>query len=307
MIRNYLRPGLLLGAALILVSELAGAQQVDHPLISGFPDSAIISAEFEADSNYRLVLGRLQRTRGVVIPENSERLRGDVSKVIYEVSQEFTGEDVYQFFQEQFAERGYEVLFSCAGRECGSSNYWANDIFRNRVLYGPERNQFFTAVRIESDEGESAHLVLYIITRGNRQIFAYVEIIQASGTATPVELVSSEILSGITQALSAQVPGLTFINDRQLDPAVDLSGLAAELQSLPDQRFYVVAHLSGAQELEQLMNRSSVRAQTVRQLLINLGADASQLVARGLGPLAPSCAEEDCLERVELVLIQEAN
>jgi len=132
----------LLSASLLMVfASVVSAQATDHPLISGFPDSEIISAEFESDSNYSLVLGRLQRSRGVVIPENSERLRGDVTRLIYEISLEFNGEDVQQFFQEQFAERGYEQLFNCAGRECGSSNYWANDIFRKRVLYGPERNQ----------------------------------------------------------------------------------------------------------------------------------------------------------------------
>ena len=295
---------LLSVSLLIIVAPVVGAQQTDHPLISGFPDSEIISTEFESDSNYSLVLGRLQRSRGVVIPENSERLRGDVTRLIYEVSQEFNGEDVQHFFQEQFAERGYEQLFSCAGRECGSSNYWANDIFRNRVLYGPERNQYFIAVRIDTALSEPSHLVLYIITRGNRRIYAYLEIVQPTGTAAPVELVSSELLVDIEQSLSVAVPGLTFINDRQLDNAVDLSGMASELQNMPERSFYVVAHLTGPQELEQLLNRSAIRAQTVRQQLINLGVGSSQLIARGLGPLAPSCSAGECLERVELVLIQ---
>ncbi|MBL6744271.1 MAG: DUF4892 domain-containing protein [Pseudomonadales bacterium] len=295
----------LLSASLLMVfASVVSAQATDHPLISGFPDSEIISAEFESDSNYSLVLGRLQRSRGVVIPENSERLRGDVTRLIYEISLEFNGEDVQQFFQEQFAERGYEQLFNCAGRECGSSNYWANDIFRNRVLYGPERNQYFTAVRINSDISEPSHLVLYIITRGNRRIYAYLEIVQPPGTATPVELASSELLVDIEQSLSVVVPGLTFTNDRQLDPAADLSGLASEIQNTPERSFYVVAHLTGPQELEQLLNRSTIRAQTIRQQLINLGVVSSQLIARGLGPLAPSCSAGECLERVELVLIQ---
>ena len=298
----------LLSASLLMVfASVVSAQATDHPLISGFPDSEIISAEFESDSNYSLVLGRLQRSRGVVIPENSERLRGDVTRLIYEISLEFNGEDVQQFFQEQFAERGYEQLFNCAGRECGSSNYWANDIFRNRVLYGPERNQYFTAVRINSDISEPSHLVLYIITRGNRRIYAYLEIVQPPGTATPVELASSELLVDIEQSLSVVVPGLTFTNDRQLDPAADLSGLASEIQNTPERSFYVVAHLTGPQELEQLLNRSTIRAQTIRQQLINLGVVSSQLIARGLGPLAPSCSAGECLERVELVLIQSSD
>jgi len=115
----------------------------DHSLVAGFADSEIIERELHRDINYRIILGALERVRGEVIPENSERLRGDVTKITYEVSQEFTGDDVYAFYQEQLTAKNYEVLYSCGGRECGSSNYWANDIFRNRILYGPERNQHF--------------------------------------------------------------------------------------------------------------------------------------------------------------------
>ena len=119
-------------------------QGADHPLIDRFPDSRISDLEFEPDSNYRLILGSLARTRGVVVPGESERLRGDVTRIIYEISEEFNGEDVYQYFQEQIQDKGYDVLFSCTGRDCGSSVYWANDIFQNRVLYGPERNQYYS-------------------------------------------------------------------------------------------------------------------------------------------------------------------
>ena len=73
----------------------------DHSLITGFAYSEIIERELERDINHQFVLGALERVRGEVIPENSQRLRGDVTKINYEISEEFTGADVYQFFQEQ--------------------------------------------------------------------------------------------------------------------------------------------------------------------------------------------------------------
>lgn len=286
---------LMLIASVIVAPALA--QEGDHPLISRFPDSEIVDVEFVEDANYRLVLGTLQRTRGVVVPENSERLRGDVTKLRYEISPEFSGDDVFEFFQQQFTDKNYELLFTCSGRECGSSNYWANDIFRNRVLYGPERNQHFLAVRA----GDS-HLVLYIITRGNRRTYAYLEIVEEEGAVPEISVPVTELLSSIADTGSIAIPGLTFINDRQLaDPQV-LAGIAAELAANAEIQLYVVAHLSGEQELDQLLNRSTARAQTVRQQLINLGVAANRLIARGLGPFAPSCAGENCRERVELVL-----
>jgi hypothetical protein len=297
-ILKSLLPTLL--ASLLLSS--AHGQGADHPLIDRFPDSQISDLEFEPDSNYRLILGSLARTRGVVVPGESERLRGDVTKIIYEISEEFNGEDVYDFFQEQIRDKGYDVLFSCAGRDCGSSVYWANDIFQNRVLYGPERNQYYIAMRTPASMGDPAHMVLYIITRGNRQLLAYLEVIQDVGTASPVELLSSQILDEVSEQGSAILPGIAFINDRQLTDNAELDALARELNSNTGMNFYLVAHLGGDQDLEQLINRSMIRAQTVRQGLINLGVDGNRLLARGVGPLAPSCIGENCSERVELVL-----
>ena len=150
-----------------------------------FADSEIIERELQRDISYRIILGALERVRGEVIPEDSERLRGDVTKITYEVSQEFTGEDVYAFYQEQLTAKNYELLYSCGGRECGSSNYWANDIFRNRILYGPERNQHFMAFRANPALEESPYFSVYIITRVNRKIYAYIEIVEPAGTQEP--------------------------------------------------------------------------------------------------------------------------
>ena len=277
----------------------AVAQSEEHPLVSRFPDSELVDVEFVEDANYILVLGTLQRTRGVVVPENSERLRGDVTKLRYEVSPEFSGEDVLEFFQQQFNERDYSVLFSCNGRECGSSNYWANDIFRNRVLYGPERNQHFMA--LQTSDG-SAHLVLYLITRGNRRLYTYLEIVEEEGALPEITVPVTEVLADIGDSGSVAIPELSFINDRQIENPEILESIAVEMNEQAELEFYIVAHLSGDQELQPLLNRSTVRAQTVRQQLINLGVESNRLEARGLGPLAPSCPGTDCQQRIELVL-----
>ena len=120
--------------------------------------------------------------------------------------------------------------------------------------------------------------------------------------ASPVELLSSQILDEVSEQGSAILPGIAFINDRQLTDNAELDALARELNSNTGMNFYLVAHLGGDQDLEQLINRSMIRAQTVRQGLINLGVDGNRLLARAVGPLAPSCIGENCSERVELVL-----
>lgn len=297
-------------AMLLAVAAVARAQPElfnsgfnDHPLLAAFPDSEIIAVEFEEDINYRIVLGSLQRTRGLVVPENAERLRGDVTKITYEISQEFSGEDAYQFFREQMQEKNYTELFTCTGSACGSSNYWANDIFRNRILYGPERNQYYLVMKAESGLQTDPYIAIYIITRGNRRIYAYVEIVEVGGSLTLVKIINTEaLLASLREQGSIVLPGISFLGDNQLAEEVDLSYVVDMLQSDQSLQVYLVSHLGGNQPLQILMQRTASRARFLRQRLIDLGIGADRIDARGVGPLAPACAVENCSERVELVL-----
>ena len=314
---------LLVGFPLVSVAQFEDVvfSFSDHSLIAGFADSEIIERDLQRDINYRIVLGALERVRGEVIPEDSERLRGDVTKITYEVSQEFTGEDVYAFYQEQVTAKSYELLYSCGGRECGSSNYWANDIFRNRILYGPERNQYFMAFRANPDLEESPYFSVYIITRVNRKIYAYIEVVEPAGTQEPeqiavtvemAELQNPEELSGaagsnLLERLQKQgsviLPSISFQSNDRLAGSVDVESLVSALNSDPALSIYVVAHLKqDGQSLQELMPRSLVRANSLRQVLIAAGIDAQRIESAGVGPLAPNCASENCKERVEIVL-----
>lgn len=274
----------------------------DHPLIDRFPDSELEDIEVVEDSSYRLVLGTLQRNREEVVPENSLRLRGDVTKLTYQVSQQFSGEDVYEFFRQQMQEKNYEELFSCTGRACGSSNYWANDIFRNRILYGPERNQYFVAMQTTDSATSPAHISLYIITRANRRIYAYLEIVEENVSREVVAIASPELLESLNEQGSVVLPGVAFSSDTELTDNSTLMPALELLQSSPELNFYIVAHLGGDGDLDTLLARSMRRAETVRQQLIELGVQANRLVATGVGPLAPACEAAECAERIELVL-----
>ena len=290
--------------SLLLLAGNVGAQQTgpaDHPLFGGFPDAGISEFETGENVNYRVVLGSLQSIRGQVAPEASERVRGNLTRILYEVSSGFTGQDVYDFFVEQMESRGYRELFTCTGRACGSSEYWANDIFGNRILYGPVRNQFYLAMG--SEPPGQFFVSAYVITRINRQLLAYLEIIELEDAAVnPVEAGPGFMLEQLRETGGVIVPGLAFGAGDRLAEDAGLDAVAELLRLDPELRLIIVAHLQGEGDLEQLLARSEARAQAVRQSLLEQGIDAVRLTARGLGPLAPLCAAADCAERVELVL-----
>jgi hypothetical protein len=282
----------------------------DHPLIARFPDSEIVEYEVSDELNHQLVLGTLQRTRGEVVPEASERLKGRVTRIVYAIPSDYQVSDVREFFSQQLRERGDEVLYSCEGRSCGSSNYWANDIFKRRILYGPERNQFYLAARSNTALMEDPFLALYLITRANRRLYAYVEIVEQETAIVPQALVNEGVLaSSLIESGSVILPVVEFDsgegdNERLVDPEA-LDYLVRFLQRETDMRVYIVSHLSQPERaLEALLEQSENRAQLIRELLIEKGIDGSRVTAAGVGPLAPFCALSDCSDRIELVVMQ---
>lgn len=275
----------------------------DHPLLARFPDSEIVEAQFREDVIYTLVLGGLQRKREEVVPEASERIRGNVTQLLYEVSQEFTGDDVHQFFLQQMRDKSYQPLFSCEGRACGSSNYWANDIFKNRILYGPERNQFYMAMRTNLGVENEPSISLYIITRANRRIYAYVEVIETGGELPPINVIETNaVLSLLQEAGSVVLPGISFGSDDRITGDSDVGYLVELLLADPNLRVYLVGHLQGEEAFPLLQQRSLQRAATLKQMLVDRGVESTRIDAQGVGPLVPTCAVSYCSERIEMVL-----
>ena len=291
----------LAGVSILMAQELGS--NLEHPLISRFPDSEMIDLEFIEDTNYRMVLSSLQRTRGLVSSENSEMLRGDVTKIIYEIAPEFSGQDVFEYFQKEVGEREYQTLFSCIGRECGSSNYWANDVFGNRVLYGPERNQYYSVIGSGAEENED-FIVIYIITRGNRRVYAYFEFIEPGGAEARMDVLDSDtLLSELQEDRSIVLRNIAFEDDLSLTRDSNVSYLVSLLKENPSLQVYLVSHLyqEGAAS-EELVTRSQQRANVLRQVLLGRGIDREQVQAYGVGPYTPFCGAARCADRIELVI-----
>ena len=306
--------GLLL---LALLSTPAHAQSAgeqtagaDHPLLMRFPDSEIVEYDRTNELNHQLVLGTLQRTRGEVVPESAERLKGRVTRIVYAIPSDYQVSDVREFFAQQLRERGDSILFSCEGRACGSSNYWANDIFKRRILYGPERNQYYLAARSNTALENDPFLALYLITRANKRLYAYVEIIESEIAVAPQALVNEGLLAAtLREKGSVVLPWVQFNTadggDEELDDPSALDYLVRLLRTDPEIRVYLVSHLTAPERsLESLLEQSENRAQLIKAVLLEKGIVGARIEAAGVGPLAPSCALSDCSDRIELVLIQ---
>lgn len=272
----------------------------DSPRLSRFPDSRIIDWSAVSGETHELVLGPMLRTAGRVIADESRRIQGDVTRITYDIPQTFTGAEAFNYFRRQLQERGAVERFVCEGRECGNSNYWANDVFGNRILYGPERNQYYLAAEYPAAQG-SAVVTVYVITRTNRRVMAHLEIIEPAGEIHNATV--EGLLNDLRRAGAVPVTGVDFDDSDQLVVEAGLMPWIAALNDDATLRVAVVAHLGGSIAPERLLERSRQRAQAVMAVLVDGGIDQSRLEAHGVGPLAPLCGQDNCRERVEIVLL----
>lgn len=266
-----------------------------------FPDSRTVSTTHTPNTSHQIALGILQRNSGIAAPESMRRVAGALTKVLYEIPQEYSGDDVFLFFQNLFAEKSFERLFGCSGRSCGSSNDWANDIFKNRILYGPAQNQFYLAYQESQDDRAALYVSVYIITRGNRRLYAYVEVTEPNQGPSGLRVASeNSFAKDIMERGFGTLQDIQFQYDEAL-AGTQLNTLIAVMNENPQLEVYVVSHLTGDVSLDVLQSRSLKRAETIVSKLVEAGISPARLSSHGIGPLAPNCTSETCRNRVDVI------
>lgn len=292
----------------VAMADVAGSS--DYAGFERFPGSKIVDYRVENNAVYSLALGRMQRAAGRVAPSQSERFQGNLRRITYEIPDGFSGQEVFNHFRNQLLAANQRELFNCQGRDCGSSNFWANDVFGNRILYGPENGQFYMASTYEGElqqQDVNGYAALYVVTRANRRLYAHLEFLELSASVA-AEQRAAQILN--PQALSARlqqdgiavVPGLVFNEEDELENSEGLVLLAAVLTADSLLNVYIVGHLQAEAPLAEQIQRSRERAELVRSRLINAGIAADRLDAQGVGPLAPFCRPGPCSQRIEVIV-----
>lgn len=283
--------------------QLTTGEAVDHAYVERFPDAQIVDFRTPGVTNYRLALDRMQRVNGRVSAGKEERVRGTLTRITYSIPEGYFGEDVFDYYSDQLLSAGPE-LFRCQGRGCGSSNFWANDVFENRILYGPEAEQYYMVSSVaNANDSISAYMALYVITRGNRRVYAHLDILELNETSSDVPSTTPQALAlQIQQEGSAQLHGIAFDAQDQLLDEGGVELLRETLRNEPLMRVYIVSHLGGEEALAQLLERSELRAQAIVDALVDMQIDASRMSAQGVGPLAPACGQAPCAQRIEIVL-----
>jgi hypothetical protein len=280
---------LLVAPAAIAASDIAGAS--DPIGLARVPHSWIVLYEQDDELlNREFVVSRVDKTRRDVRVKREVRTLARLLSVTYQMPQGARPEEVINHYLNQF---GAGEVFSCRGKACGRSNNWANGIFRQAILYGPDANQYYFAGKLDD-----RLLSLYVIERGNKRVYAHLQLL------TPENPVSVDFNREMVDQLSSS----GFVTLEGIRPELDgsfsdeaserLRALAADLASIGDQEVFVVCHLYGSQSADELLRRAEVCSQTASESLSVAGGPS--LKPFSAGPLLPRRSGN--VSRIELVL-----
>ena len=232
--------------------------------------------------------------------------------------------------RDQLTQAGYDIILDCAAEECGGFDFrFAVETLPGPAMYVNIRDyHFLTAVRGAPDAAPSEAVTVLASATATA---AYVQIIQAGeiGESTkvarsgPVAAQKITVTDGEGPAAGemaatllgqghALLPGLDFGSgtSRLQDgdyPA--LRELAKFLLNYPDLRVALVGHTDTVGGLQPNIRLSRLRAQSVRQRLIDShGIGPERLDAEGTGYLSPAASNltaggRDANRRVEAVVL----
>lgn len=167
----------------ILLIALGLGNKVQAFSLTPYVGAELVDASSESEAKMHLVvLGSLEKVNHVVEPEASEIMKGRLSWQTFYLPQARRTKRVAEHYHQELGKLG-ELKFSCKGRSCGSSSYWANRIFEQAILYGPEQYQYYFVAL----QPNGSYLSVYVGQRATGKIYVYLQSIEplpATATAT---------------------------------------------------------------------------------------------------------------------------
>ena len=270
-------------------SDVTGSSDpLDFPR---YPRSEIIF--FSADPEPReheFIVSHVEKIRRQLKVEDQVRVQARETVAIYQMPVDASLDAVTEYYRKVV--KGDDLRFSCRGRDCGRSAQWANQVFGQSILYGPDAGQFYLAGK--RTEGLVS---VYIIERGNRRVLVLLRLLATVGDVAVqtgsrmVQALGSNghvVITGVTPAVSGA------LSPRAIGILRDLGG---QMGTLREETVYVVCHLYAPGPAQTTIARSTECATNAVEALRSTGGPT--LVPFGAGPLLP---REERAARIELVL-----
>ncbi|WP_460749751.1 DUF4892 domain-containing protein [Marinomonas epiphytica] len=119
----------------------------DFTDIPPFREAQLVKSASLEQQRVEVPLGVIKRVGRGWEPEKLDRIEADTYQVLYKIHRNVELDEVNRYYRQALLAEGQQIAFQCDGRNCGSSNAWANNFYREYLLYGADQNQSLLVVK----------------------------------------------------------------------------------------------------------------------------------------------------------------
>lgn len=291
---------LLLTAGVLFAAELP---------VQNYHNARVIFESNGETDEYVLALGSYKKIAGSWRVDRQQRLSGKLARYTLELPEGHSANNGFDFYLDQLQNFNFRELFHCKSRDCGTSNSWANNHFKNQLLYGLDQFQQYGAYEVTTADEKPFYVALYTVQRGNKRVYLQLDVLHVDKiiglgiASSPESIIKSLEINGyyvFPDLVAEDAQGNTNIQIKQ----AHLQVLIDVLVQQADWKVALVGHDYAPVTLAQQQKDSLVYAAQLKAALQEKGIAAARMTTYGVGSLAPA-GRGDRSARVEVVKIND--
>ncbi len=289
----------------------------DHPLLKRYEGSSILDYSQLGYAEYSLALGKaLNRvapaSQGRSI-EKEAMLEGKVTRITYLAPTERSALEVFRNYEQELAEKGFEILFKGEKEQLGYRFAARYDRILSRFAQNNSDNRF-VAARLNRPEG-NVTVALFVLKPMKGETVIQLDVVEEKALeqkmiTVPAEEMENQIATNGRIALY----GIQFDTNEatiRTESSATITEMAKLLKNSPNLRVLVVGHTDTDGSFEYNRSLSQRRAESVVADLVNRGIAKERLFPVGMSfasPVATNASPEGKAKnrRVELVDMRDA-
>lgn len=289
--------------------------QYSHPVfaislgVQHYHSARVVFQSKGTVDDYILALGSYKKTAGAWRLDRQQRFVGELERYTLELPEGHSASKGFDFYFDQLANFNLRELFHCHGRDCGTSNSWANNHFKIIQLYGLDQFQQYGAYEVTNADAKPFYISLYAVQRGNKRVYMQVEILHVDRriglgiASSPESIIKSLDANGyyvFPDMIADDLTGNTNIQIKQ----AHLQALVEVLTQQAAWRIALVGHDYAPVPFAQQQKDSQLYAEQLKAALQEKGIATARMTTYGIGSLAPA-GRGDRSARVEVVKVND--